>query len=485
MKRDKKTISRLLAIVLGCSLLFSDCSMRPAAGSVTSAGGQETVTEEDEEPTLVLDPNLTYYTVTYRYDGQEISTELVPEGNSPALAPAMSGSRSIIAWNNANGLQTDIWSMQMNSDMVFDAVLGPELILEGGFMAPESDGLFHPLDPFTRSDAARAVYAVLADKPRGETFLKDVTDRALCWTAATTLVTEGYMALDESGRFNPDEAVTKADLTALLSRLFSPGMVNAALSEVSEPMTRAEAAGAFISLLSLMDAVSTPYYPDVAPESPYYDVVEMAGTEAEIDWITGSRAQQGFVNLDGVLYYVNSNGYFLTDDMVGTLYFDLSGRYTSGNAELDGYVADIIANQTTAAMSREEMLQTLYEYVRDHYLYLVRNHYDVGQTGWEIDEALTMFSTSKGNCYNFTAAFWALARGIGFDAVCYSGLVGVARDPHSWVEIEFDGEPYIFDVETEMQNRLNNDYYTSMYKMTYERGKGWSYVRELDDTLTA
>ena len=89
-----------------------------------------------------------------------------------------------------------------------------------------------------------------------------------------------------------------------------------------------------------------------------------------------------------------------------------------------------------------------------------------------------MFETSKGNCYNFTAAFWALARGVGYDAVCYSGLVGVDRNPHSWVEIVFDGTPYIFDVETEMQNRLNNDYYTSMYQMTYERGKLWSYARE-------
>ena len=28
-----------------------------------------------------------------------------------------------------------------------------------------------------------------------------------------------------------------------------------------------------------------------------------------------------------------------------------------------------------------------------------------------------------------------------------------------------------------MQNRLNNDYYTSMYRMTYERGKLWSYAK--------
>ena len=120
----------------------------------------------------------------------------------------------------------------------------------------------------------------------------------------------------------------------------------------------------------------------------------------------------------------------------------------------------------------------MYVYVRDHYLYLRRNYYGIAETGWELSEALLMFQTGKGNCYNFTAAFWALARGIGYDAVCYSGLVGKDRDPHSWVEIEMDGEKRIFDVETEMQYRLIDDYITSMYNIDYERGELWSYVRD-------
>ena len=144
---------------------------------------------------------------------------------------------------------------------------------------------------------------------------------------------------------------------------------------------------------------------------------------------------------------------------------------------LDTFVADIVDANTNASMTREEMLRAVYEYVRDHYLYLKRSLYEVGETGWEIPEALLMFQSGKGNCYNFTAAFWSLARGIGFDAVCYSGLVGVGRDPHSWVEITFDGVPYVFDVETEMSYRLVNDYITSMYWKTYEEVAAWSYVR--------
>ena len=459
----------ILAGLLACLLLLSGCVMRPAQSAAPAT---------PPEPTATPEPAIVWHTVTYRLDGETVATERVAEGMSPVDAPTLRGERAVVGWNNANGTPTDLWSLSVTSDMVFDGVTGPKLHLRGGFFAPESDGLFHPYEPFTRSDAARAVYAILADKPTGETFLKDVTTRAKCWDAATALVTGGYMTLDPDGKFFPDVPITRDDLTALLGKLFSPGAVKRALEGTGEPLTRAEAARVLTGLLGLTSAESRPYYPDVAPEQEYYDAVELAGVSAPIDWIQGEKAAPGFVNLDGYLYSVRPDGYFLTDDMVGTLYFDVTGRFTSGNETLDLKVAEIVEALTNEGMSREDMLRAVYNHVRDSYLYLKRNLYEIGATGWEIDEAMTMFQTSKGNCYNFTAAFWALARGVGFDAVCYSGLVGRDRDPHSWVEIPIDGTTYIFDVETEMQNRLNNDFYTSMYKMTYERGKLWSYAKE-------
>lgn len=87
-------------------------------------------------------------------------------------------------------------------------------------MDPWDDGLFHPEDAFTRSDAAMAVYALLAEKPKGETFLGDVTTRANCYQAATTLVTAGYMEL-RGQNFVPDVAISMEDLSSLLSKLFA------------------------------------------------------------------------------------------------------------------------------------------------------------------------------------------------------------------------------------------------------------------------
>ena len=324
----------------------------------------------------------------------------------------------------------------------------------------------------------RAVYGFLAEKPTGETFLKDVTTRARCYQAATTLVTQGYIALDEGGRFFPDMAITKADFAALLGKIFSPGAVQQVLADLPEPMNRGQAAAAMNTLLDLTAVSDEPYFPDVAPTSEHYEAVRLAGQKGKLSWTQDERAKPGFLNLDGYLYSVGQDGYFLCDGMVGTLYFDRTGRYTTGNPQLDKYVADVIAAQTNESMSREDMLRAVYIYVRDRFLYLKRNLYQIGETGWEIPEAVTMFETGKGNCYNFTAAFWALARGVGYDAVAYSGLVGVDRNPHSWVEIDVGGQAYVFDVETEMQYRLQNDYYTSMYQMPPERSKLWSYAKE-------
>ena len=74
-----------------------------------------------------------------------------------------------------------------------------------------------------------------------------------------------------------------------------------------------------------------------------------------------------------------------------------------------------------------------------------------------------MFRTEHGNCYNYAAAFWALARALGYDATAISGSIAgreaqdqreretgvphVDQRDHSWVEIVVDGESRIFDVE--------------------------------------
>ena len=62
-----------------------------------------------------------------------------------------------------------------------------------------------------------------------------------------------------------------------------------------------------------------------------------------------------------------------------------------------------------------------------------------------MSEALTMFEYKSGNSYGYTAVFWALARGLGYEAQAVNGSYGDDNLSHAWVEIEIDGENYVFD----------------------------------------
>ena len=472
--------SGLLALVFAGAAVLSACSFRPespVAPETTPAVTQPA--EFTVQPTEEPKGKETTYTVTYM-DGETIlATETVAEGAMPqALTETTANGENIIGWRKGSDKTVlNAATVAVYADVSYTAVVGPELNRNEPFMAAESDGLFHANNTFTRSDAVRAVYALLKVKPQGETFLNDVTTRARCYQAATTLVTEGWMSLT-NGRFNPDVAITMADLQSLLGHIFSQRSIEAATVELGETITRGEAAQLFYTLLNVPTSAEPAFYPDVIPTEDIYAAVSAVGIPGAVNWGEGGKPAAGFLHLEGYLYNVGDDGYFVKDETIGTLYFGTDGRYTSGNIDLDNYVAEILADNLTAGMTREQQLRTVYDYVRDHYLYLKRNLYEVGELGWEIDEAITMFSTGKGNCYNFTAVFWALTRGIGYDSVCLSGLVGVGRDPHSWVEIPMDGTLYIFDPETEMSYRLQEAYWADLYMLTYEEGEYWSYARE-------
>ena len=181
--------------------------------------------------------------------------------------------------------------------------------------------------------------------------------------------------------------------------------------------------------------------------------------------------EEGLVNLGGFLYRADENGLFLMDAEADGLYYGPDGRYTSGSEELDGLVAAVLEPICAEYTEREDMLRAAYEYVRDEFTYLRRNYYETGETGWETEEAITMLSTGRGNCYNYAAAFWALARGLGYDAEAVSGEISRRGQPHGWVMI--DGLYY--DPETEMTYRRDHMYDRDMFAMDEARASQWSY----------
>lgn len=319
----------------------------------------------------------------------------------------------------------------------------PALRFEAGYF-PAEQLLFRPEDPFTRGQAAD-IFSALTGKEE---------------------------------TFGPaeDEALTETALPLFLRHYFDEDAVNEAMTAIrgrgDAVITRAEAVVCLNRLSGIAPTEAGGYYPDVAPEHwAYGHILAAAGGSGHREPLT-----QGFVNLEGWLYCADSRGYFRTNSYIDALYFDGNGRYTCGNEELDAHVARVIAENTVAGMDREDMLRAMYEYVRDNFTYMRRNYYRSGDAGWQIREALTMYSTGKGNCYCYASAFWAAARGLGYNAKIVSGTVGAEESPHGWVEIVMGGVRYTYDVELEMARHRDGYPNTDLYKMTNAMRRGWNYV---------
>lgn len=62
------------------------------------------------------------------------------------------------------------------------------------------------------------------------------------------------------------------------------------------------------------------------------------------------------------------------------------------------------------------------------------------------------FEQHRGNCFVYAAAFYQLAKGLGYDAQYVEGQVGMAAGgygPHGWVIIRMNGASYICDPEAQ------------------------------------
>jgi hypothetical protein len=188
------------------------------------------------------------------------------------------------------------------------------------------------------------------------------------------------------------------------------------------------------------------------------------------------------VNVDGWLYYVKEDGYLLKDANVGTLYFGADGRYTSSDEELDRMVAELLREMIAQNpdADRFALLRVIYDHCHQNHTYrrIYEGNPEYGETGWEIRLAKDMMESGKGNCYSFSAVFWALARGIGYEVRAISGKCLADEQPHSWCILELDGEDYIFDPQ--WQNNYTErgiDHY-DMFKIPMDQIYIWLYQWE-------
>ena len=328
-------------------------------------------------------------------------------------------------------------------------------VYAAGYMRCEN-GLFRGADTLTAGDAADAV------------------QRA----AGITL------AVDDASL-----PLTEVSLAALLDGAFPTDAIENAMTAIAmhggETVTRAEAA-VFLTSSSLCPPPirRRRFIRTLSPANGRRRHIHRRGRRGPYGDGPEGRPAEGPVLIDSQLYYAGADGYFLKNAYSGSLFFDSAGRYTSGNAELDSYVLAALREATDDSMTRDEMLRAMYLYVRDSFTYLRRHYYKTGDVGWATQEALTMYSTGRGNCYCYASAFWAAARALGFDAKIVSGTYGEEEAPHGWVEILRSGERYTYDVEIEMAVRRDRGA-SDLYEMddSARRRHGYQEFSATDDML--
>ena len=438
-------------------------------------GQEETPTQPTPAPTAAPTtaattqaPTLPEYYVRYYVDGNVYAALIVTEGEiPPVVEPQVPGMR-FVAWLDEAGQTVDPYAAGVTGDTAYYALLYPNLTAQGPYLLADEQGCLRPDDLLTGGALADALNALAVDGAQ---------------------IHFPELPAEE-------ETVTKATLTALLDQLFpTEEVAQAAVAVEAEELTRRDFAVLMNSLLRrgaetgvvIAEGTFIPY--DLSTNDPGFDALMEAGVvhthggeDSWFDALVNMPHDPGFFNMGGWLYYADENGQVVRDTQVGKLTFGADGRYTCGDAELDEIVAGILDGilVNNPGQERIDLLRRAFEYSRDSFTYLRRYGYGFGETGWEINDAKTMFTTLRGNCYNFAASFWALARGLGYEAIAISGTMTGTDQPHGWVEIYFDGTPYIFDTEMEyvyIYERGLVDNHFDMFMVSYSAGTYWNYKR--------
>ncbi len=408
------------------------------------------------------------YKVQFFVDGQLENSQTVLEGQKPKAFSYEIAGLEFAHWQDKFGNVIIPEKFPIAGDMDYFAVYYPKLTVHAPYLFLDEKGNLNPKDTLSAEAVNKAINALAEEETKSH--LPELTSES---AAVSSSELWAYLqklfpreTLERGSALAKGETVTRAEFAKLINILANRNTdekVEAEDSAVMPGDVKAENA----NFAHLMEA-SIPH--KHAEDGKTWEEVAQQ-----------LQLEPGYMHIDGYLYYVDENRQMARGKTVNGLTFGDDGRYTSGDAELDKTVADILKKimEENPKAERLDLLRKAFEYCRDSFTYRRRyDPYDMGETGWEIEEAKAMFESTKGNCYSFASTFWALARGLGYDAKAISGTMLKDRQPHGWVEIEMDGTPYIFDPEMEyVYVHERQDYSHDMFMVTYSAGAWWNYRR--------
>lgn len=381
---------------------------------------------------------------------------------------------TFIGWRDAQGNIEHRTSINVWEDTDYSAVYSVAFdTKEHMTFLDIENGLFRPEDALTNRECAIMLYKLMNINNIGSGEFTDVSKDDSCYKAAATLKDLGVLY---GSKFHPDEGITKREFLDILKCFYPADFCEERLKELEndEQLSRKETAKIMCALLertgdSDKDIKKVGTILDVSLSDPDYWVIAESGIPHEPEMIDGLEKwvsakalpirKPGYFYIGAQLHLIDENGSPVTDKTVDGLYFNKAGAYTSGNNELDALVQSTMTEllgQNGINYQDIDSLKTMYRFVVDNFEYKRRNYYKFGETGWAEEEAFTMITTGRGNCYNFAALFYEFARALGFNAKIYSGTMGPDKSPHAWVEIEINGENRLFDPEYEYSKGVNS-----------------------------
>ena len=499
----------LAVIALGVLLFFSRSaeSVDPKASANPAASPEEIV-------------SYTAWCYAPVGEPQQITAQSGEEITLPE-APQIDG-YTFLGWTDENGMAVESGRTKLYGDAAFSAVYAisfrdsaqdphhaPYLFFDG-------DGYFRPAGSVSRAQAVKFLYDSLDTDLVGSAGFADVDPSADYYAAAATLKELGVLS---ESRFHPGDPISLGELFDMLAHFFPKSTKTYAFAFVPESdarygafclameqgwiddlfvspdadLTRAAAAHIFNRLRgrippasfdyakvgTIMDvSYSDPLFPDIAEAAIAHDAEQTADGEVWTASEALPRREAGLFFIGTALHCIDDNGSAVVNGSYGNFDFGPDGVITTGMPALDELVqAKLRELVDPATMDPERMLYLIYNFVTYSNEYLRIHYYDVGDVSWVNDEAYHMFTVKKGNCYCYASQFYVMAKAIGFDAVIYSGTIEPDNSPHAWVEIEVDGEWYIYDTNLEYTQVHFNNFHGSFYKEPYWKAKGWHYFR--------
>lgn len=446
----------LAAMIVAVGLMMGSCSDE-APEDVTIASTQPTAQQEQQ------------YTVRFMALGKEIYSETVSLGAFPQVPEVDSAEGSRLGgWVDMKGRRAQPASTPVVADCEYTAVFFPVLDGTEPYIFTDGGGLLHPDAVLNGTELVAALNALASQSAR-EIFPDLSEARDDITVGELRKVLSCFYTLDEL-----DRVILGHDEAEKLSRSQFAYIMNSLLGRDEDA--------------TVVPAAESYCIPDVSPDREDYRLLMEAAvshghSENGCVWNDVNLTplySEGYVLVEGNLYYANENGFFIRDTVEGSLTFGYDGRYTSGDAALDGFVSAAIADiaEVKSFSEPSELLEAAYDYCWQSFEFVERNIYGVGARGWEMSEALTMFEYKGGNSYGYAAAFWALARGLGYEAQTVNGAYGDDNLSHAWVEIEIEGETYVFDPAAQAGAFEGAAPNRSMFMVSLQQAATMGYVKE-------